>query len=205
MQDPQSVAIVDDDEHVRKALERVFRSAQFVVESFPNAESFLTGYIPKNEGCIILDLRMPFVGGLEILEQLKVRGVSVPVIIYSGNADVPVAVRAMQAGAFIVLEKPVSNELLIDHVRTAITATRKQRAQRKRSAIAGIKLRLLTEREYETARHVAEGLSAPEIATCLGISQRTVEAHRLNLFRKLEIRSSAELARLFVLAELEGD
>lgn len=202
MLETQSVAIVDDDDLFRKSLERVFRSAGFGVESFANAASFLANYIPKDEGCIVLDLRMPFVSGLEIQEQLLLRGIDVPLIIHSGNVDVPVAVRAMQAGAFAVLEKPISDELLIEQVRNAIATTRARRARRRSGALARIKLGLLTEREHETARHVARGLSAPEVAALLGISQRTVEAHRLNLFRKLEIRSSAELARLFVLAEL---
>jgi len=200
----QSVAIVDDDEFFRKALERVFRSAGFSVESFAAAETFLLTYIPKSETCVILDLRMPHMGGLEIQERLKQRGIDLPVIIYTGNADVPVTVKAMQAGAFAVLEKPVSNELLIEQVRTAISSTRVRQAHRRQIALARARLGLLTDRERQTAKHLAEGLSAPEIADLLGISPRTVEAHRMNLFRKLEIKSSAKLASLLVLADL-GD
>ncbi|BAL22400.1 response regulator transcription factor [Azoarcus sp. KH32C] len=200
----QWVAIVDDDEAFRKSLERVFRSAGFHVESFGGAESFLAGYIPKDEACIILDLRMPFVGGLELHERMKARGIDLPVIIYTGNADVPVTVRAMQAGTFAVLEKPLSNELLIEQVRLAIASTRGRRARRGQIAVARARLALLTERERETALHLVDGLSAREVADRLGISPRTVEAHRMNLFRKLEIKSGAELSRLFVLAEL-GD
>lgn len=200
----QSVVLVDDDEFFRKALERVFRSAGFAVESFGDAESLLRSFIPKPEACLLLDLRMPAVGGLELQERLNRRGIDLPVIIYTGNADVPVTVKAMQAGAFAVLEKPLSDELLIEQVRAAIASARARRARRGQIALAQARLGLLSERELQTARHLAEGLSAPEIAELLGISPRTVEAHRMNLFRKLEIKSIAKLARLFVLADL-GD
>ncbi len=201
MASPESVAIVDDDALFRKALERVFRSAGFAVESYADAETFLTTYMPKSDGCIVLDLRMPFVGGLEVQEHLVRRGIDLPVIIYTGNADVQVTVRAMQAGAFTVLEKPQSNELLIEQVRTAIARTRPRRTYRCKVALARARLGLLTERERETARHLAMGMSAPEIGRLLGISPRTVEAHRTNLFRKLEIRSGAELAQLLVYSD----
>ncbi|NMG45534.1 response regulator [Aromatoleum toluvorans] len=204
MSGEQSVAIVDDDDFFRKALERVFRSAGFRVESFASPETFLASYIPKEEACLILDLRMPRIGGLELLDRLKDRGIDVPVIIYSGNADVPVAVQAMQAGAFAVIQKPLSSELLISQVRMAIAETRPRRARRLQVAAARAKLGLLTERELEVARYLAEGLSSPEMADVLSISPRTVDAHRTNLFRKLEIKSIAALARLFVLDEL-GD
>lgn len=200
----QSVVIVDDEEFFRKALERVFRSAGFRVESFASAETFLSQYIPKDEACLILDLRMPIVGGLELQERLKKRGIDLPVIIYTGNADVAVTVQAMQAGAFAVIEKPLSSELLIQQVRTAISSARTRRARRIQIGVARAKLGLLTERELQVARHLADGLSGPEMATELGISPRTIDAHRTNLFRKLEIKSSAALARLFVLAEF-GD
>ncbi|WP_018990560.1 response regulator transcription factor [Aromatoleum toluclasticum] len=204
MSGDQSVVIVDDDDFFRKALERVFHSAGFRVESFASADAFLTGYIPKEEACIILDLRMPRIGGLELLDRLKERGIDVPVIIYTGNADVPVTVQAMQAGAFAVVEKPLSSELLIARVRAAIAETRAGRTRRIQVAAARAKLGLLTEREVEVARHLTEGRSSPEMAAILGISSRTVDAHRVNLLRKLEIKSIAALTRLFVLAEL-GD
>lgn len=196
------VAVVDDDAFFRRALERIFSSAGFRVESFGDAESFLSGYIPKPDACIILDLRMPFIGGLEIQQRLKDRHIDVPVIIYTGNADVPVTVAAMQAGAFAVLEKPLSSELLIMQTRAAIASSKERRAKRVQAMHARARLGLLTEREREAAKHLADGLSAPRIGEVLGISPRTVEAHRVNVFRKLEVKSAAELARLIVLAEL---
>lgn len=197
----QSVVIVDDDDFFRNALERIFRSAGFEVESFASAEIFLSQYRPKSEACLILDLRMPNVGGLELQDRMKQRGIDLPVIIYTGNADVPVTVQAMQAGAFAVIEKPLSSELLIAHVRTAISGARARRARRAQIGLARAKLGLLTERELQVARHLAEGLSGPDMAAVLGISPRTIDAHRSNLFRKLEIKSIAALTRLLMLAE----
>ncbi|MCC4114224.1 response regulator [Aromatoleum toluclasticum] len=204
MNGEQSVFIVDDDESFRNAARRVFRSAGFCVETFESATAFLSGYRPCDEACLILDLRMPGVGGLELLERLRQRQIDLPVIIYTGNADVPVTVRAMQAGAFSVVEKPFSDELLIARVREAIASSRTQRARNATIAEARAKLAGLTEREREIAQCLADGLSAPQIGARLGISARTVEAHRANLFRKLEISASAALAQLVLWAAL-GD
>lgn len=200
----QSVFIVDDDEPFRNAVRRVFRSAGFRVETFDSAATFLSGYQPCDEACLILDLRMPEVGGLELLERLRQRKIDLPVIIYTGNADVPVTVRAMQAGAFAVVEKPFSDELLIERVRDAITSSRTRRARNATIAAARVRLGKLTARERQIADHLAKGLSALAVAAILKISSRTVEAHRANLFRKLEVATSAELAQLVLWASL-GD
>jgi two-component system response regulator FixJ len=201
----QTVYLVDDDDSYRSAMQRVFRSTGFRVESFPSAEAFLKGYKPRDESCLILDLRMPTMGGLELLERLRQGGIDVPVIVYTGNADVPVTVRAMQMGAFAVVEKPFSNELLIERVRSAIAKGRGARTRKARIAEARARLGELTARELQIARALAEGLSAPAIAERLSISPRTVEAHRNNLFRKLDLSSAAVLAQLVLWAELGDD
>lgn len=201
----QSVFIVDDDASFRNAVKRVFRSAGFRVETFESAAAFLAGYQPCDEACLILDLRMPEVGGLELLERLRQRQIDLPVIIYTGNADVPVTVRAMQSGAFAVVEKPFSDELLIERVRDAITRSRTRRARNATIAEARAKLAGLTEREREIARYLAEGLSAPQIGARLGISARTVEAHRANLFCKLDVTSIATVGQLVLWAELGNE
>lgn len=204
MQYGQTAFVVDDDDFFRNALQRIFRSAGFQVETFASAELFLEGYKPCEESCLILDLRMPEVGGLELLQRMQQMQIDLPVIVYTGNADVQVAVRAMQEGAFTVIEKPLSSELLIEQARTAINNTRSQRVRQAKAAKARLSLSMLTERERQVARCLAEGLSAAETASSLGISARTVEVHRANLFRKLQIKSSAVLAQLVLLAELNN-
>jgi two-component system response regulator FixJ len=201
----QTVFIVDDDDHLRGLLQHVFKSAGFRVVAFASAAQFLEGYAACPESCLLLDLRMPKVGGLELLKSLQRRRIDLPVIIYTGNADVQVAVRAMQEGAFSVIEKPLSGELLIEQVRTAINNTRPQRSRQARIEQARAGLALLSKREKEVAEYLASGLSAAEAAAQLGISVRTVEAHRVNLFRKLQINSSTLLAQIVLLAELGED
>lgn len=198
----QTVFIVDDDEFFRRLLQRVFHSAGFRVEAFAGAAEFLAGYVDCAEACLILDLRMPEVGGLELLTSLQQRKIDLPVIVYTGNADVQVAVRAMQQGVFTVIEKPLSGELLIAQVRAAIINARLQRTRQARVEQARASLARLTQREQEVAQHLAAGLSASETAAQLHISVRTVEAHRVNLFRKLDIHSSTVLAQIVLLAEL---
>lgn len=199
----QSVFIVDDDDFFRNTLQKIFNSVGFRVEAFASAELFLAGYKSCMESCLILDLRMPEIGGLELLKHLAHRKIDMPVIIYTGNADVQVAVRAMQEGAFTVIEKPLNSELLIEHVREAIAKTRLQRTHHAKVLEAKNSLAQLTERERQVAGYLASGLSAAETSAQLGISVRTVEAHRANLFRKLQIKTSATLIQLVLLAELD--
>lgn len=201
----QVVFVVDDDEFFRKGVARIFASAGFQVHTYDSAEGFLESYRGCDEGCLVLDLRMPEVGGLEVLQRLRQARIDLPVIIYTGNADVPVTVRAMQQGAFALLEKPASSELLIEEVRAAICRSRGRRARLAKVAAARMRLAALSGREREIALCLAEGLSAPEVACRLQISTRTVEAHRARLFHKLEIKSVAALAQIVLLTQLGGE
>jgi two-component system response regulator FixJ len=196
------VYVVDDDEMVRKSLYRVFRSAGFEVHCFGSALEFLENYRPCGDACLILDLRMPGIGGLELQERLAQLGISIPIILYTGNADVPVAVRAMKAGAFNVIEKPFSDDLLIEQVRLAIA---QERSRRRRSApvlAARQALAALTDREREVAELLADGLSARQIGERLAISPRTVETHRERILDKARVGSTEELAKLLAVADL---
>lgn len=204
MRTKQTVFVIDDDDFFRKILAQVFQSAGFQVATFDSANAFLSQYSPHENACLILDLRMPDISGLELQEKLKQQGIDIPIVFYTGNADVPVAVRAMQAGAFAVIEKPSSNELMIERVKAAIASHTERLSYRKKLSDARSRLQLLSERERQVGRYLSQGLSAPEIALLLKKSPRTVEAHRANIFRKLEIKSTAALTRLFVLSEL-GD
>lgn len=199
--DAQTVFVVDDDAGSRSALARLFRSAGFHVLAFAGAVDFLADFAPRAEACLILDLRMPGVGGLEVLASVRARDADLPVIVYTGYADVAVTVRAMQQGACDVIEKPLDNELLIERVRQAIARTRKARARRGQVVAARQQLATLSQRELQVAQQLVAGHSAQAIAQRLFISPRTVEAHRVNIFRKLDIKSSTLLARLVVLAD----
>lgn len=198
----EKIYIVDDDKFFASALRRVFHSAGFEVETFHSARDFLEQFSDCGSACLILDLRMPEIGGLELLQQLRAAQADIPVIIYTGNADVAVAVKAMQAGAFSVTEKPFSNELMIAEVRAAIAAAAKARARNSLLRDAKAKIASLSDRERTLLPLLGEGHSAREAADSLGLSARTVEAHRANIFRKLHINSTAALVRIVTLAEL---
>lgn len=204
MAERATVFIVDDDEQTRKSLVRLFRSAGYDAIPFASAREFLDSLSPCADACLILDLRMPDMGGLELQDTLKARGISLPLILYTGHADVPVAVRAMQAGAFEVIEKPFSGEFLVERVRLARERHRKQHQRQELTRSARDKLGRLSRRELEVANLLADGFSAPEVGRRLHISPRTVETHRVNALNKLCIRSVAELAKLILAASLDS-
>lgn len=198
----EKVFVVDDDKFSASALRRVFHSAGFEVEVFHSAGDFLERFSDCEDACLILDLRMPEIGGLKLLQQLREAQVDIPVIIYTGNADVAVTVKAMQQGAFSVIEKPFSGELMIDEVRAAIAAAAKKRSMNRRLRDAKANIASLSERERTLVPLLSEGISAREVAESIGLSARTVEAHRANIFKKLGINSTAALVRIALLAEL---
>jgi two-component system response regulator FixJ len=195
-----TVHIVDDDELIRLTLGQVFRSAGFQTHTYPGAEGFLAETHNTDNSCLILDLRMPTNSGLWLHTELRSRGIDLPVIIYTGNADVDVAVKLMSDGAYTLLQKPMSNELLIQKVQEAIHSHQQARSRNQPMREAHQQLKRLSEREHQIALLLAEGLSAPDIGEHLHLSPRTVESHRARIFDKLEIRSVAQLAKLVVLA-----
>ena len=184
---------------------RVFRASGFAVESHACAERFLARPLPEGDTCLILDLRMPGLNGVEVIERLRGAGASIPIIVYTGYADVPVAVRMMQAGAFDVLEKPFSNELLVSRVRAAMASERKCRQIRNQITDARARLGRLTEREREVAARLVAGDTAPAIARSLNLSARTIEAHRVRILQKIDCPSVVALAQLSLLSELPDE
>ena len=197
-----AIYLVDDDDAVRATLSNVFKSAGFEVLPFPSSQNFLDSLPERDRAALLLDLRMPGMSGLELLKRLNTTDFLHPVIIYTAFADVAVTVEALTKGAFTLIEKPTSNELLIEKVKTAIEKFDEDRVQRLRRKSAEEALKLLTPREQEMSKLLAEGKSAKAIGDELHLSPRTVETHRMNIMRKLEVKSVAQLAQLVLLAEL---
>ena len=196
-----TVHIVDDDDLVRLTLEQLFRSAGFRAHAYADAESFLASSNIHDNSCLILDLRMPINSGLWLHAELRKSGIDLPVIIYTGNADVDVAVKLMSDGVYTLLQKPMSNELLIQKVQEAIHSHKQAKHRTQPMRQAQQQLKKLSERERQVSMLLVDGLSAPDISQRLQLSPRTVEAHRARIFDKLEIRSVAQLAKLVVLAD----
>jgi two-component system, LuxR family, response regulator FixJ len=195
------VWVVDDDDGVRRGLELLLGSAGLAVTSYGDAESFLAGFDPACPGCIIADLQMPGLSGLDVQQRLLARGVTTPVLFLTGHGDVPAAVQALKLGAHDFIQKPVAGEQLLEAVTKAIAADAEQRRIAARAARAEALLDRLSPREREVLGRVCAGQANKVVALELGISERTVELHRSRLMRKLEVRSLAELLALQAEAE----
>ena len=196
------VHVVDDDASLRRALIFLLESVGWEVIAHASAEEFLGAFDrTRRPACLVLDIRMPLMSGLELQQMLHGRGIHLPIVFLTGHGDVGIAVQAMKFGACDFIEKPFKDQVLIDAVGRALRRDLEQRGEeRERDALCE-RLARLSPRELEVARLVAEGLPSKTISTRLDISERTVQVHRLHLMAKLEIRSVAELARLVLLCE----
>lgn len=202
MSSDPTVFVVDDDQAIRSSLKWLIESVGLRVEVHATANEFMQNYYPGRAGCLLLDVRMPGMSGLELQEHLAQRQIHIPVIIITGHGDVPMAVRAMKAGAVDFIEKPFNDELLLESIRKALAVDEKQRdVQSQRAGIAS-RLAHLTPREHEVMRMVTEGRSNKEIALELGVSAKTVEAHRARVMEKMEAGSLAELVRMVIASGL---
>jgi len=191
-----TVFIVDDDQAVRDSLQWLIQSVGLHVVTFPDALSFLNQVSEDQAGCIVLDVRLPGMSGLELQQKLTARGIRMPVIIVTGHGDVPMAVRAMKAGAMDFIEKPFSDQMLLDQVQKAIDIDARHRAERKVSKAILERLRSLSPREREVLERVVDGKVTREIAAELSLADKTVEAHRARVMEKMKAGSIAELVRL---------
>jgi len=191
-----TVYVVDDDPDVLKALERLFDSVGFAVAGFPSPESFLERVDRAVPGCIVLDLAMPGLNGLELQRVLESRGVALPIVFLTGHGDVASSVRAMKRGAADFLTKPVDDDVLIAAVRDALARDRAQRAIRAERARAAECLATLTAREREVLALIVAGRLNKQIAAELGTVEKTIKFHRANLMRKLGVRTLADLVKL---------
>jgi FixJ family two-component response regulator len=189
------VFIVDDDRSVREALSALFRSVGLRVELFGSALEFLNGRRGDTPGCLVLDVRLPGLSGLDFQTQLAASGIHLPIIFMTGHGDIPMSVRAMKAGAVDFLAKPFREQDMLDAVAAAVECDARRR--RDSEALSSLKAMLssLTPREREVLEHVTSGLMNKQIAAMLGLSEITVKIHRGNLMRKMGARSLADLVR----------
>jgi len=191
-----AVYVVDDDPSVRVAMERLLKSVGLTVETFASAWEFLDQVTPEWSGCLIVDLRMPGMGGLDLQDQLSASQVSLPVIFLTGYGTVPASVRAMKAGAVDFLEKPVDDQTLLDAVHKALERDREAwRNQAKMQALHQ-RLAALTPREYEVLTFIISGRLNKQAAAELGTTEKTIKVHRARIMEKLQCASLAELVRL---------
>lgn len=188
--------IVDDDEAIRDALTWLFRTRNVATQAWDSAEEFLAAWQPDWAGCIVLDIRMREMSGLECFDVLLQQGNTLPVIFLTGHGDVPMAVGALKKGAYDFLEKPFEDNALVDVVIRALESdARRQASQETQATVAG-RLAQLTPREQEVMQLVLAGKFNKVIADELNISMRTVEVHRSRVFEKMGVRSAVELAQL---------
>lgn len=189
------VYIVDDDEAVRDSTAMLMQSVGLHVETFARADAFLNELDASRVACLVLDVRMPGMSGMELQQTLKDRGIDLPIIFITGHGDVPMAVKALQAGATDFLQKPFRQQELLDKVNAALTEERELRAALADRAAIKEQIASLTPREHDVLHHLMEGHANKVIAIELGISERTVEIHRARVFEKLDVRNVARLVR----------
>jgi two-component system response regulator FixJ len=195
----ENVYIVDDEEEIRESLSILLEVAGFAVQSFPSAEQFLADHNIKR-GCVIVDVRMPDMTGLELQEELIRRHMALPVIVMTGHGDVPIAVQAMKAGATDFLEKPFEHELILASVRRALEAGTRAINGEVEKKDARDKLAALTAREREVLDKLVLGCSNKVAAYELGISPRTVEVHRARIMEKLDASGLSDIVRIALAA-----
>jgi FixJ family two-component response regulator len=198
--DEQTVFVVDDDPSVLRAIARLLRF-EFLVQPYDSPWSFLDAVHPETPGCILLDLAMPGVSGLELQERLLASGCMQPVVFLSGHGSVRTSVQAMRAGALDFIEKPWDNDTLLDTVRRALQQDSEMRSRRNASDSIARRVASLTPRESEVFRHVIAGRLNKQIAARLGTAEKTIKVHRARVMHKMSVRSVAELTRV---AEMAG-
>jgi len=191
-----TVFIVDDDLAVARSLRWLIESVSLKVETFASSQAFLDGYDAAKPGCMVLDVRMPGMSGLELQERLATQQFRVPIIFITGHGDVQMAVRAVQAGAFDFIEKPFNDQDLLDRIQKAIAFDTDQRGKQALRVQLGSLFSSLTPREHEVLDLVVEGLSNKAIANTLGLSAKTVEVHRAKVMEKMHARSVADLVKM---------
>ncbi len=197
----QTVYVIDDDQAVRDSLQWLIESVGLAVQTFDSASAFIDQWVGQVRGCLVVDVRLPGINGLELQDRLNNEECNTPVIIITGHGDVPIAIRAMKAGAFDFIEKPFSNQILLDRIRAALED------EVEREAIAAYREQMrarcdmLTGRERQVMDLVVQGKLNKQIALVLDLSHKTVEVHRSHVMEKMGAASLAALVRIAVLLE----
>ena len=195
---PAMVYIVDDDDAVRSALKLLVKSIGLAVEGYGSAPEFLAHHDTHRSSCLVLDVRMQGMSGLELQQELNQRGAIIPVIFITGHGDIPMAVEAMQHGAFDFLQKPFRDQDLIDRIQRALARDATNRQQLQQGDRIREHLASLTPREMEVLKLLVSGKQNKVMAAELGVSQRTVEIHRARVMEKMEANSVAQLVRMVI-------
>lgn len=190
------VHVVDDEEAMRKSLSFVLKTSGYAVTAWSDGVAFLREARHAEAGCVLLDVRMPEMDGLEVQRVMSERGLAMPIVVLTGHGDISTAVAAMKAGAIDFLEKPFEKAALLDAVGAAFRRLEGTDNERERAAAAGVRLACLTPREQDVLRGLARGLPNKTIAYDLDISPRTVEVHRANMMSKLGVRSLSDALRI---------
>ncbi len=198
-----TVFVVDDDQAMRTSLQWLIESTGMQVKTFESADAFLSSFHPERAGCLLLDVRMPGMSGLELQSYLAREGYQLPVIIITGHGDVGMAVKAMRAGAMDFIEKPFHDEDLLRSIQRALEYDQRQRLSRAARADILARVADLTPREHEVMGMVTDGKANREIAVALGVTPKTVEAHRARVMEKMRAESLAELVRMVLIAGRE--
>jgi len=206
--DHRYVHLVDDDESIRRSVSFALRTRGYLVKTYATGVEFLDAAKDGPPGCVLLDVRMPKMDGLEVQAELKARGILLPVVVMTGHGDIDIAVRAMKAGAVDFIVKPFEKDVLISAIDAGLEQLHREGRRVARAEVAQARLSVLTSREMDVIKGLVLGHPNKTIAYDLGISPRTVEIHRANLMSKLEVPSLAEALRIAFAAGLgsvEGD
>jgi two-component system response regulator FixJ len=201
MTEQRTVYLVDDDEAIRRSAGFMLKTSGFHVRAFDSGDALMKAASSLEPGCILLDIRMPGMDGLQVQEALNERGVTLPVIIMTGHGDVTLAVQAMKAGAVDFIEKPFEKAIVLGAIEQAFARLDRSAKSQQRAEEAQVQLQALTPREREVLDGLADGLPNKTIAYDLGISPRTVEIHRANVMTKLSVRSLSEALRIAFAAQ----
>jgi len=197
-QEPATVFVVDDDEAVRGSMKLLLKTLDLPAQTFASAQEFLAAFDAGRRGCLVLDIRMPGMSGLELQEELNARGAMLPIIFITGHGDVPMAVEAMQRGAMDFLQKPFRDQDLLDRITKALEKDRAGRELLGNRERIGVRIATLTPREREVMAFVTQGKANKVIAADLNLSQRTVEIHRAHVMEKMGANSLAHLVRMVI-------